>query len=239
MKRRELILLAVALAMIGGGAGLLTRLKAAQKLGRPGLKTSPLPGTRNLQVDLPEMVYGYTSAPVAIDAVVTNYLPKDTSYGQRMYRAPDGFQALMNVVLMGTDRTSIHKPQFCLEGQGWRIDDTASELATVPVYQPHQYDLPVMKLIATKQGVVNGETITMRGVYVYWFVAEDRLTGEHWQRMWWMAEKLLRTGELQRWAYVSCFAVCEPGREDATFDRMKQLLAETVPQFQSTTGGGG
>ena len=31
---------------------------------------------------------------------------------------------------MGMDRTSIHKPEFCLPGQGWRIDQkTTVDLA--------------------------------------------------------------------------------------------------------------
>ena len=236
MKNNKWPLFLVALALMAGAAGALARLKSHPQIGKPGLKAMPIPGSLMMKLDLPERVLDCSSTNVPEPDVVLGYLPPDTSYAERHYQAPDGFDMSGTLILMGTDRTSIHKPQFCLEGQGWRIDGAVSGKATVPVYQPHQYDLPVMKLIATKQGVVNGETITMRGVYVYWFVAEDRLTGEHWQRMWWMAEKLLRTGELQRWAYVSCFAVCEPGREDATFERMKQLLAGAVPQFQLTTG---
>jgi hypothetical protein len=43
---------------------------------------------------------------------------------------------------------------------------------------------------------------------------------------------LLRTGVLQRWAYVSYFSACEPGQEDATFARMEKLIAASVPEFQ-------
>jgi len=49
--------------------------------------------------------------------------------------------------------------------------------------------------------------------------------------MWWMFTNLMRTGTLQRWAYVTCFAACQPGQEEATFKRMKKLIASTVPQF--------
>ena len=45
-------------------------------------------------------------------------------------------------------------------------------------------------------------------------------------------EDSLRHGVLQRWAYVSYFAYCWPGQEDATFARMKQLIAASVPEFQ-------
>jgi hypothetical protein len=44
----------------------------------------------------------------------------------------------------------------------------------------------------------------------------------------------LRTGVLQRWAYVTCFSVCQPGQEEATFNRMKEFLAAAVPEFQLT-----
>ena len=107
---------------MGGAAGLLTRLQANQKLGRPGVKTSPIPGSPRLQVDLPERVLDYTSEAVEVDKRTLDWLPQDTSFGQRLYRAPDGFEVSVNVVLMGSDRTSLHKTEFCLEGQGWRID---------------------------------------------------------------------------------------------------------------------
>jgi len=48
-----------------------------------------------------------------------------------------------------------------------------------------------------------------------------------------MAREMFRTGVLQRWAYVSCFVVCAPGQEDATFERMKKFIAAGVPEFQT------
>jgi hypothetical protein len=72
----------------------------------------------------------------------------------------------------------------------------------------------------------------VRGLYVFWFVAHNEETTSHWQRVKWMTLDLLRTGVLQRWAYVSYFAVCAPGQEDAAFERMKNLIAASVPEFQ-------
>ena len=75
-------------------------------------------------------------------------LPQDTSFVQRHYLpAQLPIELLLNVVLMGTDRTSIHKPQFCLTGSGWNIDGGESAPDTLRVESPHPYDLPVMKLI--------------------------------------------------------------------------------------------
>ena len=235
MTKQKWILAVVALLMIGSASGLLVRLKANQRLGEPGVKTEPVAGGRNLKVLLPEWVLDYTSEDLPQADVVTNTLPADTSYGQRVYTATDGSWLLMNVVLMGADRTSIHKPQYCLEGAGWSIDHAATAETTIHVDRPQPYELPVIKIISSRQFAgSSGQAITHRGIYVYWFVADGALSGDKSgaQRMWWMARNLLSTGVLQRWAYISCFAQCLPGQEDATFERMKKFMVASVPEFQ-------
>jgi hypothetical protein len=236
MKRQKTVFFLVALALIAGTGVLLAQMRAHQRLGRPGVKTLPLAGLAE-KVLLPERVLDYESKELDVPKMVLDYLPKDTSYGQRMYRAPDGFAVQVNVVLMGSDRTSIHKPEFCLSGQGWRIDQDACSQVSLKLERPRPYDLPVMKLIATQNLEIEGETRTRRGVYLYWFVADDEYTASHTQRMWWMARDMLTRGTLQRWAYITYFAACAPGQEEATFERMKILIAASVPEFQTTPRG--
>lgn len=235
MKRQHWLFL-ITLLCIAGTAGLLVRLRASQKLGLPGVKTASLQETNahplRCHVVLPETVLSYTSQEVPTDKIVLDFLPRDTSYGQRLYSGSDKFEILLNVVLMGTDRTSIHKPQFCLGGQGWSIDDTKSGESSVRIDRPIPYDLPVMKLVTTREVTVDSQRAVYRGIFVYWFVAHEAYTARHWQRMWWMARDVLRTGTLQRWAYVTCFAVCRPGEENATFDRLKSFISASVPEFQ-------
>ena len=242
MNKQSWLILIVGLALIGGTAGFLTNRKAHQKLGTPGVQVVPAPiydpegkmvGTNS--VDLPARVLDYESEVRPIDHLVLNWLPKDTTFGSRYYKASDGFETLMNVVLMGSDRTSIHKPQYCLTGSGWQVPTT--EAVTIPITQPHPYELPVMKLTAVRQATLpSGGTAVQHGLYVYWFVADGQLTADHNQRMKWMAQSMLRTGVLQRWAYVTCFALCRGGDEAKTFERMKQFIAAAVPQFQLTAG---
>jgi len=238
MKSKKWIALVMALVLMGTGAASLAWLHDHQKLGAPGVKTSPLAGTKNLQVELPEKVLDYTSEKVEIDDIVLNFLPGDTSYGQRRYTAPDGAWTLVNVVLMGTDRTSIHKPQFCLQGQGWQLDPLPSA-TKITMERPSPYELPVIKLTGTKEFIQeDGQRVTLRGIYVYWYVADGVLSASTSgiERMWLMGRELLRTGVLQRWAYVSYFSVCRPGEEEATFERTKKLIAASVPEFQLTPG---
>jgi exosortase len=232
----------IALVFIVGSGFALQYRQHHQKLGQPGLKVVQTPiydPDGNLAatncVALPEQVLSYESKVVPVERIVLDWLPKDTTYGQRVYKGSNGFHVQMTAILMGTDRTSIHQPQYCLTGGGWHIDE--SDLETIRIQQPHGYDLPVNKLTVSRLAQAdNGAEVKLSGIYVYWFVADNRLTAEHGQRMLDMGLDMLRTGVLQRWAYVSCFSVCLPGREEETYNRIKELITAAVPQFQLTTG---
>ena len=91
-------------------------------------------------------------------------------------------------------------------------------------------------MIVNREGTVEGQRSVARGIYVYWFVADDALSASvsGFERMWMMSKHLVLTGVLQRWAYVSCFCVCPPGEEDAEYERMKDFIAAAVPEFQLT-----
>jgi len=235
MNRQTLICLGLSLGLIGATAGVLTRVQRAQKLAPPGVVTHPLPGSIRLQADLPEHVLNYSSKELETEEVTLSTLPPDTSFGYRRYQDPDSrFFLDLRVVLMGRDRTSLHRPQFCLRGQGWDINQSMSRVATVKIEHPFTYELPVVALMASRTVEVEGQSQLLSGVYVYWYVADDAMSASTLglERMWWMASKLMRTGVLQRWAYISCFAACVPGQESATFDRLKIFIAAAVPEFQ-------
>lgn len=237
MKTQRTILWAVALALIGMTTFGMHWLKANQKLGQPGIVANPIPGSPRMDIPLPERVLDYNSKLIPTATNLLTYLPHDTSFAQREYLRGEEYPIWLSVVMMGTDRTSIHKPQFCLVGSGWNIDDGNSSYDTIRVENPHPYDLPVMKLLLDPREFTDkeGQKIKLSGIYVYWFVADHELTASHWTRMEKMATHLLRTGELQRWAYVSCLGVCPPGQEDATYQQMKKFIAATVPKIQKTT----
>jgi hypothetical protein len=239
MNRRKWVILVSALALIGGAAVLLSGLRGNQRLSAPAVKTRPTESGQRLAVILPERVLDYDSKEMEIQKIELDMLPPDTSFGRRLYTEPGGFGSQVSVVLMGTDRTSLHKPEFCLEGQGWHVDTAESGETVVPMEKPVAYKLPVMKLVAHKEVDEGGQPRLIRAVYVFWFVAPNEYTAHHWQRMWWMAKDLLTTGVLKRWAYVSYLAICRPGEEEATFERLKKLIAASVPEFQLTPAAAG
>lgn len=236
MKRTKYILAVVTVLLIGGAAVVLARYKSIQRLGEPGVKTRPIPGSHKVDVVLPEHVLDFTSEWIEQNEIVTNTLPADTCYGQRRYTAPDKFSTVANVVLMGEDRASMHKPQFCLTGAGWSINST--EVVQIPVEQPAPYDLSVIKLTLSGTFTQEGRQIQAGGVYVYWYVTDKGMSADPSGKdyMWSMARRLLTTGVLERWAYITFFTPCTPGQENETYERMKKLIAAAVPEFQLVYG---
>jgi hypothetical protein len=237
MKHQKWLVFFVALGLMTGTAAALTWLRANQKLGKPGIKAMAIPGSVKMNIDLPERVLDFTSTNMPEPEVVVGYLPKDTSYAGRLYTATNGLQINSTIILMGADRTSIHKPDYCLPGQGWSINEKT--VVNIPVAGPQNYQLPVAKwIVGNVYQTPDGQKHEVSGLYVFWFVADGEQTTDNYQRMWWLGRDLLRTGVLQRWAYVSFFSVCAPGQEDATFEQMKKLIAATVPEFQFVPASG-
>jgi hypothetical protein len=247
MNRQGWIILFLVLALIGASAAYLGRQQTRQSLGLPGvvvtnesiylhdgLSTNEPVLLSTNRVFLPERVLDYESEQGLVKPTTAAFLPKDTVYGHRMYGNSNRFIDCQ-VILMGSDRTSIHKPEGCLQGTGF--ETISSEPTAVRIEKPHPYDLPVRRLklrrnVADRDGNMRIEG----GVFVYWFVADGEATSEHVQRMWSMARGLLTSGVLQRWAYIICYSPCEPGREEETFSDLKEFIAAAVPEFHLPGG---
>ncbi|MDR3457323.1 MAG: exosortase/archaeosortase family protein [Verrucomicrobiae bacterium] len=230
------------LALMGLTALLICHIKSQQRQGEPGVKTQTIAGSHRLEVLMPRSVPGYTSEILTnAEAVLERQLPKDSSYRCLVYVGEDKTWMQMTTVLMGKDRSSVHSPYICLVGQGWAIDTQHTTVEPIRMERPMAYDLPVNKLLATKQVAdANGNPVTLRGIYVYWYVDGSHYTpnSKLWMG-WWLPRDLLLHGLLERWAYISMFEECLPGQEEATYERMKKLIASTVPEFQLVPKRGG
>ncbi len=241
MNRSALQVLIGFVLLVGLTAALLLRVRAHYSLGTPGVKVVNVPiynednnPVSNQSVFLPDRVGDYTSTNLPVTKIELGMLPPDTVYGRRLYHSSDS-AIMASVVLMGTDRTSIHKPQYCLTGQGETIVGT--EIITIPIARPHPYELKVMKLTTTSQQPIgSGRFTPASGIYLYWFVADGQLTPHHGERMWLMGRDLITKGLLQRWAYIAYFSRCLPGQENILLEQMKRFVAASVPEFQITTG---
>jgi hypothetical protein len=240
MTRQEIKVAVVTLALIALAALYLGQRK--NRLGNPGvvLESHSLTNENGVKVAdkriaLPTGIRGYKDELVPVTQKEIDVLPKDTTFGRRMYRG-ENFAMQMSAILMGADRTSIHKPYYCITGVGWRIEK--EEVISIPMARPEPYQLQG-RLLTTTQTFQDPNTkakFEVKGLFLYWFVSETQLTADHKEQMWQLARGLLTKGVLDRWAYISCFSVCPPGMEGVRVQQMKQLIADSVPAFQIPPG---
>jgi len=232
MKNQKWLVLFVVLVLIAGTASALTWLKGHQKLGQLGITATLIPGSVAMKIDLPARVLDFTSTNVPESDIELGYFPKDTSFAQRWYTSADDLPGISaTIILMGADRTSIHRPEYCLAGQGFTCDEKT--VVDISVGGPDPYQLPVAKWkVSRRVQQPDGQNVKISGVYVFWFVADNEQTTGNVQFQCYLVRDLLLKGILQRWAYVSYFSACRPGQEEATFARMRKLIAASVPEFQ-------
>jgi len=130
-------------------------MKTRLKLGPPGVRVvaeampgvEVLPGATNRvfvagtnSIPLPARVLEFTSQVRPVDKVVYDWLPKDTTYGQAALRGAGRLSGAQSRGPHGHDRTSMHQPQACLPGSGWRIEST--EQFALEMDRPQPYRLP-------------------------------------------------------------------------------------------------
>jgi EpsI family protein len=153
-------------------------------------------------------------------------LPSDTEGARRRYRDGAGHEVACSVVLAGTDVTSIHRPELCLPGQGWLIEN--GTVTSLPAPGAPGGALQVMWMDAKRNVGPNGErNVLMRSVFAYWFIGKDRVTPHHWERMMWTAKDRVLHGRNHRWAYVLVYLPVPTGPHG-------ELTAATQAEAQRT-----
>ena len=166
-----------------------------------------------------------------VTAVERAILPVDTGYARKNYVAvADGAQRVfVSVVLSGRDRTSIHRPELCLVGQGWSIEGETREVFRYPGRAEAEFAATVLR--------VKREMVTPRGrvavpeLVAYWFVDSERVVATNGGRFWRDAWNRLAHGRPDRWAYVLVQTSAADG-EAAALKRMQAVLTGTLPAFQ-------
>lgn len=149
-------------------------------------------------------------------------LPKDTEFIKSAYTNDAGTRLFTSIVLSGTARDSIHRPQRCLKGQGNTLDGEYS--LEVPMEGRDPLTIRVIKasrVFHTADGDVPYNTF-----YAYWFVGQDRETPSHYSRMFWLAWDRVVRSKANRWAYIAVSGV----REDDNNDYEAELI-EFVQQM--------
>ena len=127
-------------------------------------------------------------------------LPLDTIVLKKRYDAPNGRVLFASIVMSGRERSSIHRPQICLVGQGNEI--VHSDVLSVPMAGRAPLDVMVLDMLR-RWRAPDGRQGEYSSYYAYWFSGKGRETPYHLQRMFWMATDRIFLNRAHRWAYIS------------------------------------
>jgi hypothetical protein len=137
-------------------------------------------------------------------------------------------------VLSGRDRTSIHRPELCLVGQGWTINASSSHRFSYPGRPAAGIEATVLRVRRQRAGARAG--LPVPELVVYWFVGSDRTVPSQGARMALDAWNRLVHGRADRWAYVLLQTPADDG-EQAGLARIQSVLDSALPSFQPALAG--
>lgn len=194
---------------------------------------------------LPSGVGRFLGEAVEPDKVELELLPSDTQLAKMRYhtaalRADRRDQADVTLVLAGAERRSIHRPEVCLQGQGWTL--VASQVLPVEITPGRPLEVKDL-LIEKPVQLKDGRRKTLRAHYVYWFVGTDVTTPSHFTRNWLSTWDSVFRNVNHRWAYPSVMAWVtdnfDPGElgqrqrgSAETLGMIEELIRNLVPRFQ-------
>lgn len=204
----------------------------------PNAQTAPGAG---VYLWLPPFYDNYRSEVITMSEEEKFWLPADTSQLKRSYIQSSGnryddFSATL--IVAGSDRRSLHRPEVCMVGQGWTIEN--SEVVSLQISSPKKAELEVMDLWL-KKDIQDGEgnKTVLRAHYVYWWVGQTVSTPHSSRRILYSALNNVFKNQNDRWAYPSVMCYVDPRREDGRSFARKiafDFIREAAPQFQKSFG---
>jgi len=177
----------------------------------------------------PEVCPKCGSTLLSLSLAEERILPKGTGIAKKLYRRIPLEEISVSVVVTGSERSGIHRPQWCLPAQGFSI--RRRRRTSVP--QPEREQLPVALLEIERVTSSNaGVPQRSRGVFAYWFTGNGRSTASHTARLFWMAFDSLVEGTTHRWAYVSIL-YDHRGTDEANLQTLREFIRDFAPMIRT------
>lgn len=216
--------LAILLAVLLGGLGsvyLLPRVLGFMPLG--------------IELNLPDGLGEWWGTDAAVTQKERDVLGPGTEFSRKQYTNGRGDVILASVVLSGEDMmTSIHRPERCLNAQGWQCVPTGTRFVEVP----ERGVLQVTRLQNRRtEQLPDGSLIAVDNICYYWFAGSSRLTASHTDRVLIDTVDRITGGYVQRWGMMMISATVTAGKsrfgrdEKAVDEMLLGFIAQLAPRI--------
>jgi EpsI family protein len=172
-----------------------------------------------------------------VTTVERDLLPADTGFARKSYVAVanPAQQVFLSVVLSGRDRSSIHRPELCLVGQGWTIESGQERRFSLPTTDGGRAEFPVTVLRVRREIASPRGPVVVPQLVAYWFVGADTVVATHGGRIARDAWNRVAHGRADRWAYILTQTDAIDG-EQAAIARIQAVLDSALPGVQRVVG---
>jgi len=218
---------------------ILASVTVTMCLAFPNAASDPRTG---MVMRLPEYKVGHHVMKVGVTEEEKVWLPPDTEILKRAY-IPRGVGSpeeawrkaiLATLILSGTDQRSLHRPQVCLDSQGWEVEKQEVAPLVVNGKPLEVTDLHLLRLDRQRDGSLK----RVRAHYVYWWVGKDRTTPSTlWRSVYSVWDNMVHNRN-SRWGYPSVHTTVleelgEDGRAEAQ-ERAYDFIRTHAPLFQKS-----
>lgn len=224
-RRSQIVITVVVIGLAVGVMGFLGRLGSLPARGQVGVR---LAADGQNPVELPVFLgTEWIGRRTAVSAAEHAVLPPDTGYSRKDYVAVanPAQRVFLSIVLSGRDRSSIHRPELCVVGQGWTIRAVTAQTFNAPGGTFPATVLHVQRAVQTPRGPA-----VVSQLIVYWFVGGDTVEPTYWKRLVRDAWNRVVHARADRWAYVLMQSDAHEG-DAAALGRMQAVLDQTLPVF--------
>ena len=153
---------------------------------------------------------GYTSEPVEVSEAERHTLPADTLFDKRRYADADGNAFHVSMVIGGRSKSSIHRPELCLPGQGFQM--MSPRTAEVGDVDWHLVTL------------ARGNAASAGFAYTF-FNQDGYRTSSHVKRIFRDVWDRSIRGRIDRWVMITVYStVSDEARLVAFLDKLKGVI---------------
>lgn len=177
------------------------------------------PSEAGVVMNLPDTVGAYLGFNQDVTEAEKRILPPDTEFAKKQYIGSPAGEVNCEIVLSGSQKNSIHRPQVCLAGQGWTI--LREQPVTIPLPEGRKQRVRVLTL-AREIGAR-----TVNGYFVYWFVGRDKTTDDHFKRILYTSWDRLAHRVNHRWAYIIVSGMI-PDKSDPQAPAAERILEQLL-----------
>ena len=192
----------------------------------PNAATDPQSG---MVMKLPKEIPGHVGFSREVSEEEKVWLPSDTEMLKMAYypkNARSQEEAVnrsisATLILSGSDQRSLHRPEVCLDGQGWAITDQPIVQLEVNGKKLKVKDLHLQRTQTQEDKSLK----TIKAHYIYWWVGSNVSTADTAKRALISVKENILHNRNTRWGYPSIMTYVDSDRGEEREDAQKRIYS--------------